>query len=123
MASMPLAVSWRERSQSPKQEAGALGDPVDGDRHLLDDWELSADPLRLDAGALHHAMKIDAHLMHGAGDLGDAIGGELADLGEALGGLGELTGGGGDFGGTLATSRTRVSRPLRIWTKAWPRVS
>jgi hypothetical protein len=40
--------------------------------------------------------------MHGAGDMGDAVGGAFADLGEALGGIGELAGGRGDFGGAFA---------------------
>ena len=58
-----------------KQAAGAFGDAVDGGGHLVDGGCAFADPSRLDAGALDHALEVDAHLMHGAGDLIDAIGG------------------------------------------------
>ncbi len=85
-----------------KQAACAFGDAVDGGGHLLDRVGAFGDALRLGTGAFHHAVEADAHLMHGAGGLVDAIGGAFAHIGETVGGIGDLAGGGGDFGGTLA---------------------
>ncbi len=85
-----------------EQDFGGIGHALNGSDHLIDGSGGFRDAGSLDLRILHHVLHVDAHLVHGAGDLFDCGRGLDADLGGLVGGASDLIGASGDLAGGIA---------------------
>ncbi len=85
-----------------QQNLGGIGHTLNGSDHLIDGSGSFRDAGSLDLRILHDVLHVDAHLVHGAGDLFNCGRGLDADLGRLIGGARDLSGTSRDLAGGIA---------------------